>query len=107
MRRLIGYMRPYRALVFFSLLFLLAEFVLQVLNPLLTRLAVDKYLRPNAPHRCLAAGRPVGRPHPRRIALPRGAGLRLHHRLRPDGPDAVDRPTGHVRSAQAAYGTPA
>ncbi len=46
MRRLMGYMRPYRALVFCSLLFLLAESVLQVLNPLLTRLAVDKYIRP-------------------------------------------------------------
>jgi ATP-binding cassette subfamily B protein len=48
MRRLMGYMRPYRALVGFSLLFLLAESVLQVLNPLLTRLAVDKYIRPGA-----------------------------------------------------------
>jgi ATP-binding cassette subfamily B protein len=48
MRRLLGYMRPYRALVFFSLLFLLAQSVLQVLNPLLTRLAVDKYIRPGA-----------------------------------------------------------
>ena len=48
MRRLLGYMRPYRALVFFSLLFLLAQSILQVLNPLLTRLAVDKYIRPGA-----------------------------------------------------------
>jgi len=48
MRRLLGYMRPYRALVFFSLLFLLAQSILQVLNPLLTRLAVDKYIRPEA-----------------------------------------------------------
>jgi len=48
MRRLMGYMRPYRAMVFFSLLFLLAESVLQVLNPLLTRVAVDKYIRPGA-----------------------------------------------------------
>ena len=48
MRRLLGYMRPYRALVFFSLLFLLAQSVLQVMNPLLTRLAVDKYIRPGA-----------------------------------------------------------
>jgi ATP-binding cassette subfamily B protein len=48
MRRLLGYMRPYRALVLFSLLFLLAQSVLQVLNPLLTRLAVDKYIRPGA-----------------------------------------------------------
>jgi ATP-binding cassette subfamily B multidrug efflux pump len=48
MRRLLGYMRPYRALVCLSLLFLLAQSVLQVLNPLLTRLAVDKYIRPGA-----------------------------------------------------------
>ena len=48
MRRLLGYMRPYRALVGFSLLFLLAQSVLQVLSPLLTRLAVDKYIRPVA-----------------------------------------------------------
>jgi ATP-binding cassette subfamily B protein len=48
MRRLMGYMRPYRALVCFSLLFLLAQSVLQVLSPLLTRLAVDKYIRPGA-----------------------------------------------------------
>ena len=46
MRRLLGYMRPYAGLVFFSLLFLLAQSILQVLNPLLTRLAVDKYIRP-------------------------------------------------------------
>ncbi len=48
MRRLLGYMRPYRALVFFSLLFLLAQSILQVMNPLLTRVAVDKYIRPEA-----------------------------------------------------------
>jgi ATP-binding cassette subfamily B protein len=48
MRRLLGYMRPYRALVGFSLVFLLAQSVLQVLSPLLTRLAVDKYIRPGA-----------------------------------------------------------
>jgi ATP-binding cassette subfamily B protein len=48
MRRLLGYMRPYGAPVFFSLLFLLAQSILQVMNPLLTRLAVDKYIRPEA-----------------------------------------------------------
>jgi ATP-binding cassette subfamily B protein len=48
MRRLLGYMRPYRTLVFFSLVFLLTQSVLQVMNPLLTRLAVDKYIRPEA-----------------------------------------------------------
>ena len=35
-------------LVAFSLVFLLAQSMLQVLSPLLTRLAVDKYIRPDA-----------------------------------------------------------
>ena len=48
MRRLLGYMRPYRAMVAASLLFLLLQSVLQVMNPLLTRLAVDKYIQPGA-----------------------------------------------------------
>jgi len=48
MRRLLGYMRPYGVLVCFSLIFLLAQSILQVMNPLLTRLAVDKYIRPEA-----------------------------------------------------------
>src|SRR5947207_5030450 len=47
MRRLLGYMRPYRLLVAFSLVFLLAQSALQVLGPLLTRTAVDRYLQPN------------------------------------------------------------
>jgi ATP-binding cassette subfamily B protein len=50
MRRLLGYMRPYRKLVGFSLLFLLGQSALQVLGPLLTKLAVDHYLAP-APNR--------------------------------------------------------
>ncbi|HEY1339725.1 MAG TPA: ABC transporter ATP-binding protein [Bryobacteraceae bacterium] len=48
MRRLLGYMKPYRALVGLSLVFLLAQSGLQVLGPLLTKVAVDKYLQPNA-----------------------------------------------------------
>jgi len=47
MRRLIGYMKPYRALVAISLVFLLAQSLFQVLGPLLTRTAVDRYLQPN------------------------------------------------------------
>jgi ATP-binding cassette subfamily B protein len=47
MRRLLGYMRPYRWLVGLSLLLLLAQSGLQVLGPLLTRTAVDRYLQPN------------------------------------------------------------
>ena len=47
MRRLLGYMRPYRTLVAVSLLFLLVQSALQVLGPLLTRTAVDRYIAPN------------------------------------------------------------
>ena len=48
MRRLMGYMKPYRPLVALSLVFLLAQSFFQVLGPLLTRIAVDRYLQPNA-----------------------------------------------------------
>lgn len=47
MRRLLGYMRPHGALVAGSLAFLLVQSVLQVLGPLLTKIAVDTYLRPD------------------------------------------------------------
>ncbi len=50
MRRLLGYMRPYRRLVGVSVVFLLAQSALQVLGPLLTKTAVDRYLQPD-PHR--------------------------------------------------------
>ena len=46
MRRLLGYVRPYRLLVAASLGFLLAQSVLQVLGPLLTKIAVDRCLQP-------------------------------------------------------------
>ncbi len=46
MRRLLGYMRPYRGRVAISLIFLLAQSVFQVMGPLLTKTAIDKYLRP-------------------------------------------------------------
>jgi ATP-binding cassette, subfamily B, multidrug efflux pump len=47
MRRLVSYMKPYRVLVAISLLFLLAQSIFQVLGPLLTRTAVDRYLQPH------------------------------------------------------------
>jgi ATP-binding cassette subfamily B protein len=47
MRRLLSYMRPYRRLVGASLVFLLLHSVLQVLGPLLTKIAVDRYLVPS------------------------------------------------------------
>src|ERR1051326_8741302 len=50
MRRLLTYMQPYRRLVGISLVFLLVQSVLQVVGPLLPRMAVDRYLQPD-PHR--------------------------------------------------------
>lgn len=46
MRRLLTYMVPYRRTVVVSLLLLFANAVLQILGPLLTKLAVDRYLAP-------------------------------------------------------------
>ena len=54
MRRLLGYMRPYRGPVALSLVFLLLQSMLQVLGPLLTKTAVDRYLQP-APERAAAS----------------------------------------------------
>jgi ATP-binding cassette, subfamily B, multidrug efflux pump len=48
MGRLLVYMRPYGKLVGLSLAFLLVQSALQVLGPLITKVAVDKYLSPSA-----------------------------------------------------------
>jgi ATP-binding cassette, subfamily B, multidrug efflux pump len=48
MRRLLGYMRPYAGYVALSLTFLLLQSGLQILGPLLTKYAVDRYLDPNS-----------------------------------------------------------
>jgi len=50
MRRLLGYLRPYAGYITVSLLFLLAYSALQVCGPLLTKIAVDKYLAPGSAH---------------------------------------------------------
>jgi ATP-binding cassette subfamily B multidrug efflux pump len=50
MRRLLGYMRPYTLLVTGSLAFLLGQSLLQVMGPLLTKTAVDRYLQPKPFH---------------------------------------------------------
>ncbi len=47
MKRLLSYLRPYRRTVFLSLVFLLISSLLQVVGPLLTRIAVDRYLSPH------------------------------------------------------------
>ena len=46
MRRLLGYMRPYSGKIAVSLVCLIGYSLLQVCGPLLTKLAVDKYLAP-------------------------------------------------------------
>jgi ATP-binding cassette subfamily B multidrug efflux pump len=46
MRRLLGYMRPYRATIAISLAFLLLNSVAQIMGPLLTKITVDRYLVP-------------------------------------------------------------
>lgn len=46
MRRLLTYMRPYKAIVAASLVLLLVDSLLQIIGPLLTKLAVDRYLVP-------------------------------------------------------------
>jgi ATP-binding cassette subfamily B protein len=44
MRRLVRYLLPYRGAVIVSLAFLLAQSMVQVIGPLLTELAIDRYL---------------------------------------------------------------
>lgn len=60
MRRLLGYMRPYRMLVALSLAFLAVQSLLQGLGPLLTKIAVDKYLEPTGKPSILDAWLPSG-----------------------------------------------
>ena len=47
MRRLLVYMRPYWRLVLLSLVFLLLQSLLQIVGPLITKSAVDRYLGPH------------------------------------------------------------
>jgi ATP-binding cassette subfamily B multidrug efflux pump len=55
MRRLLTYLKPYKLIVAASLVLLLIDSLLQIIGPLLTKLAVDKYLVPVAhrPHSIL------------------------------------------------------
>ena len=46
MRRLLLYMKPYKSVVAVSLVLLLIDSLLQIIGPLLTKLAVDRYLVP-------------------------------------------------------------
>jgi ATP-binding cassette subfamily B multidrug efflux pump len=61
MRRLLTYLWPYRRLIAGALVFLILNSILQVAGPLLTKVAIDRYLAPNPSRistpidRCLAA----------------------------------------------------
>src|ERR1700722_3336474 len=44
MRRLLGYLRPYKVAVAVSLFFLILQSIAQLVGPLLTKLAIDRYL---------------------------------------------------------------
>jgi ATP-binding cassette, subfamily B, multidrug efflux pump len=48
MRRLLAYIRPYKSEVLIALVFLTVNAALQVVGPLLTKLAIDRYLAPSA-----------------------------------------------------------
>jgi ATP-binding cassette subfamily B multidrug efflux pump len=48
MRRLLSYLSPYAGYISLSLVFLLVYSVLQVCGPLLTKIAIDRYLAPSA-----------------------------------------------------------
>ncbi len=48
MRRLLRYMKPYKTVVAVSLVLLLIDSLLQIIGPLITKLAVDRYLVPVA-----------------------------------------------------------
>lgn len=50
MKRLLSYMKPYRWVVAASLFLLLVDSLLQIIGPLLTKLAVDRYLVPVPTH---------------------------------------------------------
>ena len=106
MRRLLGYMRPYRKLVGISLLFLLVQSALQVLGPLLTQdrggplhPAERRRAHADVPRPAICPPTPGPGSAQHRPALSRRAGRRLRFRVRPDVPDAVHRPARHVRPA--------
>lgn len=46
MRRLLTYLKPYKLVVAASLALLLIDSLLQIIGPLITKLAVDRYLAP-------------------------------------------------------------
>ncbi len=54
MRRLLGYVRPYRRMAFGALALILVSSLLQLAGPLLTAVAIDLFIRPPGPRSQLA-----------------------------------------------------
>jgi ATP-binding cassette, subfamily B, multidrug efflux pump len=67
MRRLLGYLRPYAGYIALSLAFLFIYSALQVCGPLLTKVAIDRYLAPSA--------KPFSTPIDRYLSADRWTGL--------------------------------
>src|SRR5438105_484472 len=67
MRRLLGYLRPYAGYIALSLAFLFIYSALQVCGPLLTKIAIDRYLAPSA--------KPFATPIDRYLSADRWIGL--------------------------------
>ena len=57
MRRLLGYLRPYKWHVVVALVAIILKSVADVLGPFLTKIAIDKYLAPSRPERAFLARR--------------------------------------------------
>ncbi|HEX4770545.1 MAG TPA: ABC transporter ATP-binding protein [Bryobacteraceae bacterium] len=54
MKRLLRYLKPYRGGIAVSLCLLLVDSLFQIIGPLLTKLAVDRYLVPSTSHQTLS-----------------------------------------------------
>ena len=97
MRRLLGYLRPYRLHAALALAAIIANSMLQLAQPYLMKLAIDRYI----PAGDLAGVNRIALwyfAHPRRRLLPR---------VHPDLAAADDRAADHVRHAHADLPAPA
>ena len=104
MARLLGYLKPYSTYIALSLVFLVVYSALQVCGPLLTKIAIDRYLVP-VPNRVatpidryLSVG-PLGRSDADLAHLLRCSGGRVSLGVRAGVHHAIHRPARHVRPA--------
>ena len=111
MARLLGYLKPYSTYIALSLVFLVVYSALQVCGPLLTKIAIDRYLVPVPiawPHRSTGISpRTTGRFDADLVDLFGSSGGRVRLGVRADVPHAIHRPARNVRPAARADDTPA